>query len=401
MHVPLLDLKLQYQPLRDQIRAEVDRIMDSQQFIMGPNVEAFEQAVCKYTGAPFAIGVTSGTDALLIVLMALGIGPGDAVITTPYTFFATAGSIARVGATPVFIDIEPDTFNLSVPALRHYLEACDRDASGRPITSAGQVVRAIMPVHLYGLCCPMDDINAVAGRYGLPVIEDAAQALGAEYPSARGTGRAGAMGDFGCYSFFPSKNLGAFGDGGMVVCKDAAMAERLRSLRNHGGERRYYHRMIGGNFRLDALQAGILQIKLPHLDTWSAGRRANAEVYRLGFQRAPLSGVLTLPSEPYEASGLPNHHIYNQFVVRAPRRDELCRWLEKTQVGHAIYYPLPLHLQECFAYLGYKPGDFPEAERAANETLALPIYPELMPDQLEYVVKSIAEFYCNAGGGQG
>ena len=394
MKVPLLDLKLQYQPLRAQIREEVDCIMDSQQFIMGPKVEAFERAVCDYTGAAHAIGVSSGTDALLIVLMALGIGPGDAVITTPYTFFATAGSIARVGATPVFVDIDPVTFNLSVPALRDFLEACWTDPAGRLLTKAGHVIRAIMPVHLYGLCCAMDDLLDVAAQFALPVIEDAAQALGAEYPSRDGVGRAGAIGDFGCYSFFPSKNLGAFGDGGMVVCKDATMAERLRSLRNHGGERRYYHRMIGGNFRLDALQAAILQIKLPFLDQWSAGRRANAAAYREAFCRANLDEVLTLPTEPYEASGLCNHHIFNQFVVRAPRRDDLCRHLEQAGIGHAIYYPVPLHLQECFEYLGSKAGDFPEAERAALETLALPIFPELTGEQLAYVVEAFAGYYC-------
>jgi len=368
--------------------------MDSQQFIMGPKVEAFERAVCEYLGISHAVGVTSGTDALLIALMTLGIGSGDAVITTPYTFFATAGSIARVGAVPIFIDIDPATFNLSIPLLREYLEGCWTDPLGRPVNAAGHVIRAIMPVHLYGLCCPMDELSELAARYELSVIEDAAQALGAVYPSKSGAAHAGTMGDFGCYSFFPSKNLGAFGDGGMVVCGDASMAEKLRSLRNHGGERRYYHRMIGGNFRLDALQAAILSIKLPHLDRWSAGRRANAATYRQAFGAVGLDNVLTLPTEPYAASGLANHHIFNQFVVRAPRRDDLCQWLERAKVGHAIYYPVPLHLQECFAYLGCLQGDFPEAERAAKETLALPIYPELTPEQLQYVVDTIAAFYC-------
>ena len=391
--VPLLDLKPQYQPLREQIRAEIDALMDSQLFIGGPKVEAFEHAVCQYTGAPHAIGVTSGTDALLIALMALGIGSGDAVITTPYTFFATAGSIARTGATPMFVDIDPETYNLSVSALRRLLETCAIDASGNLRTREGLAVRAIMPVHLFGLCAPMDDVLELASRHQLPVIEDAAQALGAAYPSKTGTIWAGAIGDFGCFSFFPSKNLGAFGDAGMVVCKDAAMANKLRALRNPGGEQRYYHKMIGGNFRLDALQAAILSIKLPHLDSWSAARRANAAAYRTAFQRTGLDRVLALPVEPYAASALPNHHIFNQFVVRAPRRDELCRWLERQKVGHAIYYPVPLHLQECFASLGCKPGDFPGAERAARETLALPIYPELPAVQLERVVKAISEFY--------
>jgi dTDP-4-amino-4,6-dideoxygalactose transaminase len=400
MQVPLLDLKSQYQPLREQIRAEVDRIMDSQQFIMGPSVEAFARTVEAYTGVPHAIGVTSGTDALLIALMALGLGPGDAVLTTPYTFFATAGSIARVGAVPVFIDIDPGTYNLSVPSLRAYLETAAKDTEGHPITPSGQRIRAIMPVHLYGLCAPMDDINELACHHNLPVIEDAAQALGAEYPSRYakdGKGHAGAMGAFGTYSFFPSKNLGAFGDGGMVVCRDAAMAEKLRSLRNHGGERRYYHRMIGGNFRLDALQAAILSIKLPHLDTWSERRRANAALYRQLFAQHGLDTIVTLPTEPYASSGLPNHHIYNQFIIRAPRRDALCEWLTQAQIGHAIYYPVPLHLQECFAYLGHKAGDFPEAERAALETLALPIFPELTPEQITHVVETIAAFYRQQG----
>jgi dTDP-4-amino-4,6-dideoxygalactose transaminase len=367
--------------------------MDSQYFIGGPKVEAFEKAICEYTGGNHAIGVTSGTDALLISLMALDLKPGDAVVTTPYTFFATAGSIARVGAAAVFIDIDPQTYNISVPALRRYLEGCKRNAQGGLVSHAGQTIRAIMPVHLYGLCADMDGINALAAEYKLPVIEDAAQALSAEYPGKAGRGCAGAMGDFGCYSFFPSKNLGAFGDGGMVVCKDAAMAEKLRALRNHGGERRYFHKMVGGNFRLDALQAAVLAIKLPHLDAWSAKRRVNAALYHEEFAKAGLAEKLTLPFEPYAGSGLKNHHIFNQFIVRVPQRDALCEHLGKAGVGHAIYYPLPLHLQECFAYLGYKEGDLPESERAAKETIALPIFPELTPEQIHAVVEAIAGFY--------
>ena len=394
MQVPLLDLKPQYQTLRDQIRAEVDRIMDSQMFIGGPKVEAFERAICAYTGAAHAVGVTSGTDALLISLMALGVQAGDAVVTTPYTFFATAGSIARVGASAVFIDIDPQTYNISVSALRRYLDGCRKDAKGELLSHAGQTIRAIMPVHLYGLCCAMDEILELAAQYGLPVIEDAAQALSAQYPSKNGKGSAGAMGDFGCYSFFPSKNLGAFGDGGMVVCKDAAMANKLRALRNHGGEQRYFHKMVGGNFRLDALQAAVLSIKLPHLDAWSAQRRVNAALYHTEFAKAGLDQILTLPAEPYAASGLPNHHIFNQFIVRAPRRDALCEHLSKAGIGNAIYYPLPLHMQECFANLGYKEGDFPVAESAAKETIALPIFPELVPEQIHAVVEAIAAFYC-------
>jgi dTDP-4-amino-4,6-dideoxygalactose transaminase len=393
--VPLLDLKLQFQSLRDRIQPEVDAIIDSQNFILGPKVEAFESAVAEYTGANHAVGVSSGTDALLAILMALGIGPGDAVITTPYTFFATAGGIARVGATPVFIDIDPVTYNLSIEALQDYIEnRAVRSSTGGLLSHGGQNIRAILPVHLFGVSCQMDEINALAAPHGLPVIEDAAQALGADYPGAAGAAQhCGAIAEFGYYSFFPSKNLGGFGDGGMVVCREEKMAVKLRALRNHGMEQRYYHQMIGGNFRLDALQAAVLHIKLPHLDAWSAARRSNAAFYREEFARTGLDQVLTLPVEPYATSGLPNHHIYNQFVIRAPRRDDLCRHLEAAQIGHAIYYPVALHRQECFSYLGYEEGAFPESERAARESLALPIFPELTQEQQRYVVETIAAFY--------
>ncbi len=394
MRVPLLDLQLQYQSLKPAISAEVAAIMDSQQFILGPKVEAFENAVREYTGANHAVGVSSGTDALLVALMALGIGPGDAVITSPYTFFGTAGSIARTGAEPVFIDIEPDSFNLSVKKLAAYLSTeCKTGPGGSLLSRSGKRLRAIMPVHLFGLCCAMDEIQEIARTHGLPVIEDAAQALGAVYPSKAGAdSRAGAMGEFGCFSFFPSKNLGAFGDAGMVVCRDDAMAAKLRALRNHGMEQRYYHSMIGGNFRIDALQAAILNIKLPSLDGWSAARRRNARIYREEFARRGLDGKLGLPVETYAGAADENHHIYNQFVIRAPRRDELIAHLAKNGVGSAIYYPVPLHLQECFSSLGCRPGDFPESEKAASETLALPIYPELTPEQLRYVADVIAGF---------
>lgn len=394
MQVPLLDLKLQYATLKAEILPEIEAISDSQYFIGGPKVEGFEKAVCQYTGANHAIGVTSGTDALLVILMALEIGPGDAVVTTPYTFFATAGSIARVGATPVFIDIDPATYNISVPKLTEYFETkCKADSNGNLLSHGGRKIKAIMPVHLFGLCCQMDEIQALAKKHNLPVIEDAAQALGADYPSAHGTKHAGAIAEFGSYSFFPSKNLGAFGDAGMVMCRDDAMAAKIGALRNHGGERRYYHRMIGGNFRLDALQAAILTIKLPHLNDWSAARQRNARLYRELFAKAGLDSVLTLPVEPYAGSGTKNHHIYNQFVIRAPRRDELCEHLAQNKIGHAIYYPVPLHLQECFAPLGYREGDFPESEKAARESLALPIFPELTPEQQACVVDTIAAFY--------
>ena len=393
MRVPLLDLKKQYAPLREQIRAELDEIADAQGFILGPKVEAFERAICLYTGAPHAVGVSSGTDALLVVLMALGIGPGDAVVTTPYTFFSTAGGIARVGAKPMFVDIDPATFNMSVPALRECLA-----------TQRHEKIKAIMPVHLYGLSCAMDEITALAAEHGVPVIEDAAQALGAQYPSAKNGSvqGCGAIGEFGYYSFYPSKNLGAFGDAGMVVCQDAAMAKRMRAVRNHGMETRYFHSMIGGNFRLDAIQAAVLNIKLPHLDTWSAARRANAQFYREEFARTGLQAVLRLPVEPYADAaerGAPNHHIYNQFVIRAPRRDELCKHLAAHGTGYDIYYPVPLHRQECFAYLGHGEGSFPESERAARESLALPIFPELTREQQTYVVETIRAFYTGERAG--
>jgi dTDP-4-amino-4,6-dideoxygalactose transaminase len=366
MHVPLLDLKLQYHTLRDEIRHKLDEITESQMFILGAEVEALEQEICRYTGANHAIGVSSGTDALLLILMALGIEPGDSVVTTPYTFFATAGGIARLGARPVFVD-------------RKCLES---DIDGK--------IKAIMPVHLFGVLAEMKEIMALADGYNLPVIEDAAQALGAVSPNGD---HAGAIGEFGYYSFFPSKNLGAFGDAGMVVCQDKSMADKMRALRNHGMEERYYHRMIGGNFRLDAIQAAVLRVKLPHLDRWSAARRSNAAFYRSEFARTKLDQILTLPAEPYANSGQENHHIYNQFVIRAPDRDALCAHLQKHQIGHAIYYPVPLHRQECFDYLGCNEGAFPESERAARETVALPIFPELTRDQISCVVETIRSFY--------
>ncbi len=391
MQVPLLDLQAQYETLRDAIRPEA--VIDSQQFILGPKVEAFEEAICRYTGTPHAIGVSSGTDALLMALMALEIGAGDAVLTTPYTFFGTAGSISRVGARPVFVDIDPATYNLSIAALEHALSQCTRAADGTLRLATGEQVKAIMPVHLFGLCAPMDELLALARSYGLFVIEDAAQALGARYPGKDGSRHAGTMGDIGCYSFFPSKNLGAFGDAGLVVCNDDAHADRLRALRNHGGERRYYHRWVGGNFRIDALQAVVLGIKLPHLDTWSAQRRENGARYHAALEQAGLLPLLGFPCQPYAQSGEPHHHNFNQFVLRVPKRDELCTALAQAGIGHAIYYPLPLHLQECFADLGYTEGDFPEAERAARETIALPVYPELPEASIDYVVETLARFY--------
>jgi dTDP-4-amino-4,6-dideoxygalactose transaminase len=379
MHVPLLDLRLQYAPLKAQILAEIEAVADSQALILGPKVEAFEQAVVKYCGAAQAIGVSSGTDAQLVLLMALGIGPGDEVVTTPYTFFATAGCLTRLGARPVFVDIQPDTFNIDPEALRNALARSRR-------------VKAIVPVHLFGQCADMTEIRALGENHGIPVLEDAAQALGARHP----LGFAGAIGEAGWFSFYPTKNLGAFGDAGMVVCRDAALAVKIRALRNHGMETRYFHKWVGGNFRIDALQAAVLHVKLPHLDKWSAGRRERADFYRKEFSRRGLDEVIRLPVEVYDESGLANHHIYNQFVIRAPRRDELRTHLTRAGIGTEIYYPLPLHLQECFRDLGYQEGDFPESERAAQESLALPIFPELLEEQQSYVVEQIAAFY---GGG--
>ena len=377
MHVPLLDLKLQYAPLKSQILAEIEAVADSQGLILGPKTEAFEKAVAAYCGAGEAIGVSSGTDAQLVLMMALGIGPGDVVITTPFTFFATAGCISRLGATPVFVDIDPQTFNMSPAALDEAL-------------ARSRKVKAIVPVHLFGQCADMAAICALGKSAGVPVLEDAAQALGAVHP----LGAAGAIGEAGWFSFYPTKNLGAFGDAGMVTCRDAALGAKIRALRNHGMEARYFHKWVGGNFRIDAIQSAVLNVKLPHLDQWGAGRRARAAFYREEFTRLGLDEIIESPTEAYADCGLANHHIYNQFVIRAPRRDELRAHLTASGIGTEIYYPLPLHLQECFRDLGYKEGDFPESEKAAKETLALPIFPELREDQQRYVAEQIAAVYA-------
>jgi dTDP-4-amino-4,6-dideoxygalactose transaminase len=374
MQVPLLDLRAQYTPLKAEFMAAIESVCDSQGLVLGPKTEALEKSICDYAGAGHAIGCSSGTDAQLMLLMALGIGPGDAVLTTPYTFFATASCVSRVGARPVFADIDPATYNLCPRATEEVLKKTPN-------------VKAIVPVHLYGCCADMEAFVALGKKYGVPVLEDAAQALGARHP----LGGAGAIGEAGWYSFYPTKNLGAFGDAGMVVCKDAALASKLRAFRNHGMETRYYHKWIGGNFRIDALQSAVLSVKLPHLDEWSAGRRAHAGVYREAFTKRNLP--VTLPVEPWAGSGTANHHIYNQFVLRVPERDRLREHLTAAGIGSEIYYPLSLHQQECFRDLGYREGDFPESERAARETLALPIYPELAKEQQEYVIEKIAEFY--------
>src|SRR6267143_134156 len=393
MRVPLLDLTEQYRALSDEIRAATEEVLASQRFILGPKLAEFEKAAAQYCGAPYAIGVSSGTDALLAFLMALEIGLGDAVITTAYSFFATAGCVARVGATPVFIDIDPDTYNISAKALKAYIQKYCHSVEGKLINENRQLVRALVPAHLFGLCCDMNEMLAAAREYNLILIEDAAQAIGAEFPLKNGAAKAGTMGDAGCFSFYPSKNLGAAGDAGLVICRNEQFADRLRVCLQHGMEALYQHQFIGGNFRLDELQAAILKVKLPHLDRWSAARREAAKFYTSEFRRVGLDETIKLPVEPYAGSGLTNHHIYHQYVIRSPRRDELREHLSKREIETAIYYPLALHEQPCFEYLGYKAGDFPEAERAARETLALPIYPEIPREAQQYVVNCIAEFF--------
>jgi dTDP-4-amino-4,6-dideoxygalactose transaminase len=386
MQVPLLDLKPQYASLKAEALAAIERVCASQGFILGPEVTKLEQDVAAYSQCRFGIGVSSGTDALLLALMALDLGPGHEVITSPYTFFATAGTIARTGARPTFCDIDPVSFNLDPQALENFLErGCEVRAGVLVNRATGGTVKALMPVHLYGQVADMEPLLALARRHGLKVIEDAAQAIGAADAQGR---RACSLGDIGCLSFFPTKNLGAFGDAGMCVTQDAQLAERMSVLRVHGGKPKYYHSLIGGNFRIDELQAAVLNVKLPHLDDWSAARQRNAAYYDSAFARANLGGAVRTP---HAAPGA--RHIYNQYVIRAHKRDALRQHLAERSVGSEIYYPVPLHLQQCFAYLGHTAGAFPHAESAALETVALPIYPELVPEQLQYVVDSIARFY--------
>lgn len=393
MAVPLLDLRPQYARVKDGVQRAIGALCESQQFILGAPVAEFEAAVRDYTGCGHAVGLSSGTDALLAILMAAGIGRGDAVITTPYTFFATAGCLHRVGAEPVFVDIDAATFNMDPAKLGECLrKTCRSGPDGRLVTSAGNRVRAIMPVHLFGCVCDMDRINELAAEFDLLVIEDAAQAIGADYPSKSGKAlRAGAIGDAGYFSFFPSKNLGAFGDAGMATCRDEALAAEIRLMRNHGMNTQYHHEKVGGNFRLDALQAVVLSEKLRYLDEWHAARRHNAGLYREQFAGLGLLDRITLPADPYAASGMKNHHIYHQYVIRVPQRDKVREKLAAAGIGCAVYYPLPLHLQKCFAPLGHSAGDFPESEKAANESLALPIYPELTADQIREVAEALAQ----------
>jgi dTDP-4-amino-4,6-dideoxygalactose transaminase len=397
--VPLLDLKAQYATIREEIREAIDRVAESQHFILGPEVEALEREVEDYSACEIGIGVSSGSDALLVCLMAIDLKPGDEVITTPYTFFATAGAVARLGGVPVFVDIDPQTYNIDPARI---------EAAITPKT------RAIIPVHLYGQMADMNPIMEIARRHNLIVIEDAAQAIGSEYEGQR----AGSIGDFGCFSFFPSKNLGGFGDGGMVTAGDAALADRVKLLRNHGYRPKYYNKVIGGNFRLDAIQAAVLRVKLKYLDEWTAARQRNAARYRDLFNEAGLvidpqsvnsdsaqgSTVKTadgsiVPLSSASGVVLPTEqenmrHIYNQFVIRSGRRDELMAYLKEHKIGTEVYYPVPMHVQECFAELGHKAGDFQLSECAAMETLALPIYPELTEEHLSSVVNAISEFYA-------
>ncbi|HJX31936.1 MAG TPA: DegT/DnrJ/EryC1/StrS family aminotransferase [Thermodesulfobacteriota bacterium] len=379
MHIPLLDLKAQYATIRDEIKPAIDEVLESQLFILGDKVIKLEEAIANYSGSKFAVGVASGTDAILLALMALGVGYGDSVITTPYTFFATAGSIARLGALPVFVDIDPETYNISPQKIVECLKTA----------SAKEKIKAIMPVHLYGQCADMDPILAIARDHGLPIIEDAAQAIGSRYKERK----AGAMSEFGCFSFFPSKNLGGFGDGGMVTTDNETLAEKVGILRVHGSKPKYYHKVVGLNSRLDALQAVALLVKIKHLDQWTAKRRKNADYYRERFQKNGLNEFVGLPKVEEG-----NFHIYNQFVIRVKKRDELQKFLTQAGIGTEIYYPIPLHLQECFLYLGYHEGDFPESEKAARETLALPIYPELTIAQQDYIVEKIKEFFNDFWG---
>ncbi len=376
MKVPLLDLKAQYASIKEEIRTAVDDVFDSQYFILGPKVKELEQEIARYSETSYALGVSSGTDALLISLMALGIEPGDEIITTPFTFFSTAGVISRLNATPKFVDIDPDTFNMDPEKLE---------------SAITRRTKAVIPVHLFGQCADMDPILEVSSKYGLPVIEDAAQSIGAQYKHRK----AGSMAEFGVFSFFPSKNLGGAGDGGMVITRESALYEKLKVLRVHGARSKYYHKIVGGNFRLDSLQAAVLLVKLKYLDSWSEKRRKNAALYNRLFAQSGLieRGIIKTPVEAYKDSGDRNHHIYNQYTLRTRSRDKLQEYLKEQGVSTAIYYPLPLHLQECFKDLGYLKGDFPEAEKASGSVISLPVYPELTDEKQEYIVEKISGFF--------
>ena len=370
--IPLLDLQAQHKHIREEVLAEIVRVVDSQKFILGEDVKKLEGEIASYCQAKYAIGCASGSDALILALMALDIRPGDEVLTTPYTFFATAGAISRVGATPVFVDVDEDTFNLDVELTRKTLAAHPK-------------VRAMIPVHLFGGCADMDPILEMAAERGIPVIEDAAQSIGSEYKGRR----AGTMGQIGTFSFFPSKNLGCYGDGGIITTEDSALAERLAALRVHGGKKKYYHEWIGMNSRLDALQAAVLRVKLRYLDGWSEGRQKNAEVYRTHLAK------MVVPVKALQPAAYQTRHIYNQFVIQGERRDALQAHLKGQGIGTEVYYPIPLHLQPCYAFLGHKKGDFPVSERLAEQSLALPVHSELPAEDIEYVCETIRAFYAS------
>jgi len=387
-NVPLLDLKAQYAQIRAEVMPIIEEVCASQRFILGEHVLALEAEVAAYCASAAGVGVSSGTDALLLALMALGVGAGDEIITTPFTFFATAGTIARLGARPVFCDIDPVSFNLSPQAVSDFIDQHCRVQGSQLLNRAtGGRIKGLMPVHLYGQSADMDPLMAVAKQYNLKVIEDAAQAIGTEYQGVR----VGSIGDIGCFSFFPSKNLGAFGDAGLCTTNDAELAESMRVLRVHGGKPKYFHAVIGGNFRIDELQAAVLRVKLKYLDGWTAARQRNAAYYTAAFGAA--SGAMNLITPQATVKG---RHIFNQYVVRVQNRDALKDHLTAQGIGTEIYYPVPLHLQKCFSFLKHAPGDFPQSERAAAETLALPIYPELTQTQLDHVVASVAAFYHSA-----
>ena len=379
MNIPLLDLKAQYETIKEQVLAATMEVYESQRFILGPKAEDLESKIAAYTQARYAVGVSSGTDALLISLMSAGIGPGDLVVTSPYTFFSTAGSIARLGAIPVFVDIDHLTYNIDPEKLEKKISTMNAKERSR--------LKVIMPVHLFGQCADMDSIMAVAKSLGIAIIEDAAQAIGAEYRFSDGSlKRAGSMGDYGCFSFFPSKNLGSFGDGGMVTTNDDEAFQRLKIMRVHGSQPKYHHKVVGGCFRLDDLQAAILLVKFNYLDEWTGKRRENARLYRELFAKKGIEQI----ELPFESEG---RHIYNQFVIKiSQKRDELKTYLTNQGIGCEIYYPVPLHIQECFRYLGYRPEDCPVSIEAAARTIALPVYPELRYEQIEYVVENIGSF---------
>lgn len=392
MKVPLLDLKAQLSYLEDDLLEAVTRVVKSTRYIQGPEVENLEREIATYSGAAHGIGVTSGTDALLVCLMALGIGRGDRVLTTPFSFFATMGVVLRVGALPVFADIDPLSFNLDMDLVEQLLQE-----------DTARSIKAIIPVHLYGQCADMSRLLQLSKQYQVPIIEDAAQAIGAEYPCIDGGEscyrRAGSMGLAGCFSFFPSKNLGGIGDGGMVITQDEAFAEKVALLRNHGAFPKYYHQLVGGNFRLDPIQAAALRIKLPYLDQWHRQRRRNAERYNTLLTRTDLldSGKVKIPRKVYQEDGGEQGetsltHIFNQYVLRVQRRNDLVRWLSDNGIGCEIYYPVPLHKQECLKGVT-QPSHCPQAELAAEETLALPIYPELTEEMQAYVIEKIVQFY--------